>query len=158
MSRLAFFAMRNWPLNPSPSANPGASSEKVVRPNVAGDSGSDGHEKGLFRVGKSLALEYTESNPPHLHPPGPLPVAQADKLAPFPGDKSLIGRKGFSPLVNTYLPGPGGKFFSSFCAPLLSLSTFFSCFLLGSIACWAAPIQTSFLTAGSYIPTTHIPM
>src|SRR5271165_2101569 len=57
-----------------------------------------------------------------------------------------------------YLPRPGGKSFSSFCAPLLSLSWFFSCFLLGSIACWAAPIQTSFFAAGSYIPTTKVPM
>src|ERR1700752_4294957 len=57
-----------------------------------------------------------------------------------------------------YLPRPGGKSFSSFCAPLLSLCWFFSCFLLGSIACWAAPIQTSFLTAGSYIPITKVPM
>src|SRR6201981_211764 len=57
-----------------------------------------------------------------------------------------------------YLPCPGGKSFSSFCAPLLSLSWFFSCFLLGSIACWAAPIQTSFFAAGSYMPTTKVPM
>ncbi len=57
-----------------------------------------------------------------------------------------------------YLPRPGGKSFSSFCAPLLSLSWFFSGFLLGSIACWAPPIQTSFFTAGSYIPTTKVPM
>src|SRR5215469_3645470 len=53
---------------------------------------------------------------------------------------------------------PGGKSFSSFCAPLLSLSWFFSCFLLGSRACWAAPIQTSFLAAGSYMPRTKVPM
>src|SRR5215471_1906767 len=57
-----------------------------------------------------------------------------------------------------YFPRPGGKSFSSFCAPLLSRSWFFSCFLLGSIACWAAPIQTSFLTAGSYMPTRIVPM
>src|ERR1700757_3715681 len=57
-----------------------------------------------------------------------------------------------------YLPCPGGKSFSSFCAPLLSLSWFFSGFLLGSIACWAPPIQTSFFTAGSYIPMTKVPM
>jgi hypothetical protein len=30
-----------------------------------------------------------------------------------------------------YFPGMGGKFFSSFCAPLLSLSWFFSGFLPG---------------------------
>src|SRR5271165_6893773 len=57
-----------------------------------------------------------------------------------------------------YFPDPGGKFFSSFCAPLLSLSWFFSCFLLGSSACWAAPIQMSFFAAGSYIPRTKVPM
>ena len=59
---------------------------------------------------------------------------------------------------SVYLLRPGGKSFSSFCAPLLSLCWFFSCFLLGSIACWATPIQTSFFTAGSYIPTRKVPM
>lgn len=48
-----------------------------------------------------------------------------------------------------YLPRRGGKSFSSFCAPLLSFSWFFSGFLLGSMACWAPPIQTSFFVAGS---------
>src|SRR5208282_2176382 len=57
-----------------------------------------------------------------------------------------------------YLLRPGGKSFSNFLAPLFSLSWFFSCFLLGSIACWAAPIQTSFFAAGSYMPTTKVPM
>ena len=56
-----------------------------------------------------------------------------------------------------YLLRPGGKSFSSFCAPLLSLSWYFSSFLPGSMACWAPPIQTSFFTAGSYIPTTKVP-
>src|SRR6516162_4109528 len=51
----------------------------------------------------------------------------------------------------------GGKSFSSFCAPLLTLSWFFSCFLLGSIACWAAPIQTSFFAPGSYTARTKVP-
>src|SRR4029077_3735856 len=57
-----------------------------------------------------------------------------------------------------YLLRPGGKPFNSFCAPLLSLSWFFSGFLLGSIACWAPPIQTSFFAVGSYLPMTKVPM
>src|SRR5215467_11144666 len=59
---------------------------------------------------------------------------------------------------SAYFLRPGGKSFNSFCAPLLSLSWFFSGFLLGSIACWAPPIHTSLFAAGSYIPRTKVPM
>src|SRR5215831_4645518 len=82
-----------------------------------------------------------------------------------PNGSSVCGRRSnflrFSVYIGLGMPyflRPGGKSFSSFCDPLLGLSWFFSCFLLGSIACWAAPIHTSFFAPGSYMPRTKVPM